>query len=114
MAGPNTLTFSDAEFEKDVLSADTPVLVDFWAEWCGPCRMLAPTIDEIAEEYKGKVKVGKVDTDANRNTAMKFSINAIPTIILFNKGQIAKKFVGLTPKRDFKAALDALTTANTQ
>src|SRR3954470_11081267 len=108
MAGQNTLTFTDSEFDQDVLRSEVPVLVDFWAEWCGPCRMLAPTIDEIAEEYKGKAKVGKVDTDSNRGTAMKFSISAIPTIILFNKGQIAKKFVGLTPKKDFKAAIDSL------
>lgn len=111
MASANVLTLSDANFQQEVLSSEVPVLVDFWAEWCGPCRMLAPTIDELAEEYKGKVKVGKVDTDGNRGTAMKFSISAIPTIILFHKGQIARKFVGLTPKKDFKAALDGLVAA---
>ena len=108
MASQSLVQVTDANFESEVLNSDQPVLVDFWAEWCGPCRMLAPTIDEIAEEYKGKAKVGKVDTDGNRNTAMRFGISAIPTIILFNKGQIAKKFVGLTPKRDFKAAIDSL------
>lgn len=111
MASANVLTLSDASFQQEVLNSEVPVLVDFWAEWCGPCRMLAPTIDELAEEYKGKVKVGKVDTDGNRATAMKFSISAIPTIILFHKGQIARKFVGLTPKKDFKAALDGLVAA---
>lgn len=111
MAGPNTLEFADATFENDVLKSEQPVLVDFWAVWCGPCRMLAPTIDELATEYAGKAKVGKLDTDNNRNTAMKFSISAIPTVILFHKGQIVKKFVGLQPKREFKAALDNLTGA---
>ncbi len=109
MAGVNVLTFSDANFEAQVLSSEEPVLVDFWAEWCGPCRMLAPTIEKLATDYLGKVKVGKLDTDSNRNTAMKFNISAIPTVILFNKGQIAKKFVGLQPEREFKAALDSLT-----
>ncbi len=109
MAGVNVLTFSDANFQAQVLSSEEPVLVDFWAEWCGPCRMLAPTIEKLATDYLGKVKVGKLDTDSNRNTAMKFNISAIPTVILFNKGQIAKKFVGLQPEREFKAALDSLT-----
>jgi len=111
MSSENVLQLSDTSFQKDVLESEVPVLVDFWAEWCGPCRMLAPTIEEIAVEYKGKAKVGKVDTDSNRNTAIKYSISAIPTIILFNKGQIAKKFVGLTAKKDFKAALDGLVGA---
>jgi len=108
MASANVLQLTDESFQKDVLESDQPVLVDFWAEWCGPCRMLAPTIDEIAEEYKGKARVGKVDTDSARGTAIKYSISAIPTIILFNKGQVAKKFVGLTAKKEFKNALDSL------
>src|SRR5579864_8391942 len=107
MAGNNTLNFNDAAFDSDVLNSPEPVLVDFWAEWCGPCRMLAPTIDELAEEYKGKIKVGKVDTDANRTTAMKFSISAIPTVIVFKKGQVVQKLSGLRPKREFKSVLDA-------
>ncbi len=82
MAGENVLTLTDANFQQQVLDNSEPVLVDFWAEWCGPCRMLAPTIEKLATEYQGKVKVGKVDTDANRNTAMKFNISAIPTVIL--------------------------------
>ncbi len=108
MASANVLHLTDESFQKDVLESDQPVLVDFWAEWCGPCRMLAPTIDEIAEEYQGKARVGKVDTDTARTTALKYSISAIPTIILFHKGQVAKKFVGLTAKKEFKTALDAL------
>ncbi len=107
MAGDNVKQFTDANFQEEVLTSSEPVLVDFWAEWCGPCRMLAPTIDDLASEYKGRVKVGKVDTDANRNTAMKFQISAIPTIMLFKNGEPVKKFVGLTPKKDFKSAIDA-------
>ncbi|MGD9693689.1 MAG: thioredoxin [Phycisphaerales bacterium] len=109
MAGKQTKEFTDANFETEVLKSDVPVLVDFWAEWCMPCRMIAPTIDEIAEEYAGRVKVGKVDTDANRDTGFKYGISAIPTILLFKNGQVAQKFVGLTKKADFKAALDAAT-----
>src|ERR1700733_11738537 len=106
MENQNEVKITDANFEAEVVNSETPVLVDFWAEWCGPCRMLAPTIDELAEEYKGKIKVGKVDTDSNRNTAMRFSISAIPTVIVFNKGQIVQKLSGLRPKREFKTILD--------
>ncbi len=109
MAGKNTKEFTDANFEAEVLKSDVPVLVDFWAEWCMPCRMIAPTIDELAEEYAGRAKVGKVDTDANRDTGFKYGISAIPTILLFKNGQVAQKFVGLTKKADFKAALDSAT-----
>jgi thioredoxin 1 len=108
MASENVINVTDANFDQEVINNTDPVLVDFWAEWCGPCRMLAPTIDELAAEYKGKVKIGKVDTDSNRSTAMKYNISAIPTIILFHHGQVTKRFVGLTPKRDFKAAIDPL------
>lgn len=107
MAGDNVREFTDSNFENEVLQSDQPVLVDFWAEWCMPCRMLAPTIHELAEEYSGKVKVGKVDTDSNRDVSVKFGISAIPTIILFKNGEVQKKFVGLTRKEDFKAALDS-------
>src|ERR1700735_5682375 len=99
MANQNVVQITDANFEAEVVNSETPVLVDFWAEWCGPCRMLAPTIDELADEYKGKVKVGKVDTDSNRNTAMKYSINAIPTVIVFKGGQIVQKISGLRGKK---------------
>jgi thioredoxin 1 len=112
MASANVVKLSDQTFEEEVLKSDTPVVVDFWAEWCGPCRTLAPVIEELADEYKGKVKVGKVDTDANRSTAMTYSITAIPTIIVFNKGKVARKFIGLTPKKDFKAALDGMVAAS--
>jgi thioredoxin 1 len=106
MPGANTKEFTDANFDKEVLQASQPVLVDFWAEWCMPCRAIAPTIEELAEEYQGKAVVGKLDTDTNRNTAAKYEVSAIPTIILFIKGQAAKKFVGLQSKKEFKAALD--------
>ena len=108
MAGANTLTFTDEKFESDVLKSAEPVLVDFWADWCQPCRALGPVIDELATEYNGKIKIGKVDTDANQNTAVKYSVQSIPTIMLFKDGQIVKRWIGVTPKKEFKAALDAL------
>jgi thioredoxin 1 len=107
MASENVKEFTDQNFDNEVLQSDQPVLVDFWAEWCMPCRMLTPTIEKLAKDYNGKVKVGKLDTDANRDVAMKYSISAIPTVILFHKGQVAQKFVGLRQERDFKEALDA-------
>ncbi len=102
----NVLELTDANFEEHVINADVPVLVDFWAEWCMPCKMLTPTIEEIADDYAGRIKVAKMDTDAARDTAMKFDIRAIPTVILFKGGQVAKKFVGLQQKADFAAAID--------
>jgi len=107
MAAENVKEFNDQNFETEVLKSSTPVLVDFWAEWCMPCRMLAPTIDKIAKDYAGKVKVGKVDTDSNRDVSIKYGINAIPTVILFKNGQVAQKFVGLRQERDFREVLDA-------
>ena len=87
----NVVEITDANFEQQVTNSAGPVLVDFWAEWCGPCRMLAPTIEELATEYEGKVTVGKLNTDENRDVAVKYGISAIPTIILFNKGEVARK-----------------------
>lgn len=106
MAGENVVEFTDQNFEQEVINSETPVLVDFWAEWCMPCRMLAPTIEKIAKEYVGKVKVGKLDTDANRDVSIKYGISAIPTVILFKGGQVVQKFVGLRQEKDFKEALD--------
>jgi len=106
MAGDGVYELTDDNFEAEVLQADTPVLVDFWAEWCMPCRMLAPTISELAADYEGRVKVGKLDTDANREVAAKFGIQAIPTVILFKGGEVVKKFVGVSPKKEYAAALD--------
>jgi thioredoxin 1 len=106
MAGSHTLEFTDANFDEAVLQSDRPVLVDFWAAWCGPCKALAPIMDELAADYDGKAKVGKVDTDANREISVRFSVSAIPTVILFHKGEIVQKFVGLRGKKDFQTALD--------
>ena len=107
MASENVKEFTDSNFETEVLNSAQPVLVDFWAEWCMPCRMLTPTIEKLARDYNGKVKVGKLDTDANRDVAVKYSINAIPTVILFKNGQVAQKFVGLRQEKEFKEVLDA-------
>lgn len=107
MSSANVKEFTDQNFEGEVLKSSQPVLVDFWAEWCMPCQRLAPTIEKLADSYAGKVKVGKLDTDANRDTAMKYNISAIPTVILFKNGEVAQKFVGLRQERDFKEALDA-------
>ena len=111
MAGANTLSFTDDNFEAEVLQADQPVLVDFWAEWCGPCKMLAPTIDELADDYTGRVKVGKLDTDTNQKVAAKYGISSIPTVILFHNGEIKEQFVGLRSKADFTAVLDQTVAA---
>ncbi len=108
MASDDVLQFTDANFDTDVVQSDVPVLVDFWAEWCQPCHMITPIIDALAAEFKGKVKVGKVDTDANRDVSIKYGISAIPTIILFQDGEVIKKFVGLTAKDQFEAALNEL------
>jgi thioredoxin 1 len=110
MASENVKEFTDQNFETEVLGASEPVLVDFWAEWCMPCRMLAPTIEKLAGDYTGKVKVGKLDTDSNRDVAMKYQISAIPTVILFKGGQVVQKFVGLRQEKDFKEVLDAQGT----
>ncbi len=106
MASEAVLEITDANFEAEVATSDLPVLVDFWAEWCQPCKMLGPTIDALADEYQGKVKVGKVDTDSNREIAIKFQIQAIPTVILFQGGQAIKTWQGVQPKQVFAEELD--------
>lgn len=106
MASDVMIEFTDANFQTEAMESDTPVLVDFWAEWCQPCRMLAPTIEELAGDYAGRVKVGKMDVDSNKETAMQFSIQSIPTVILIKDGQVVNKFVGMQPKDAFSAALD--------
>src|SRR3989304_2253232 len=94
-----TVEGTDANFEKEVLKADMPVLVDFWAPWCGPCRMVAPILDEIAQEYTGKLKVVKLNTDENQNTAVQYGIRSIPTIGIFNKGKVVDAVIGAVPKQ---------------
>ena len=106
MAGNNTLTFTDDSFDKDVLSSDVPVLVDFWAEWCGPCRMMGPTVDQVATDYAGKVKVGKLDVDSNQQTAFRYGIRGIPTLLLFKGGQVVEQKVGAIGKPEFQKMLD--------
>lgn len=106
MASDAVLEITDANFDAEVANSDLPVLLDFWAEWCQPCKMLGPTIDALANEYKGKVKVGKVDTDSNRDTAIKFQIQAIPTVILFQDGKPVKTWQGVQPKQVFTDELN--------
>jgi len=106
MAASNVLTLTDETFSKDVLESKTPVLVDFWAEWCGPCKMIAPVLDELSTEYAGKVTIGKVNIDNHQTLASKYGITAIPTLLLFKGGQVAEQIVGLRSKRDLKASFD--------
>ena len=106
MAG-SVAEFTDQNFQSEVLDSSDPVLVDFWAPWCGPCKMIAPTIEELAGEYQGKVRIGKLNTDENPQTATNHRISAIPTVMLFNGGQVVEKFVGVTPKDKFSSVLDA-------
>jgi thioredoxin 1 len=108
MASKNVAEFTDENFENDVLKSGTPVLVDFWAEWCGPCRMIAPMIDKVADEYVGRIKVGKVDTEASRDIAIKYRISNIPTLILFKDGQETQRFVGIPREQPFREALNLL------
>ena len=106
MAGQKTLEFNDATFDEDVLKSTVPVLVDFWAEWCGPCRMMTPTIDAVAEEYDGKAKVGKLNVDFNGQTAAKYQIRGIPALLVFKGGQVVDMRVGALGKTDVQKLLD--------
>jgi len=108
MASPNVVSFSEKTFQQEVLGSGKPVLVDFWAEWCGPCKMIAPIIDELADEYQGKAVIGKVDVDSNQGLAVQYGITGIPTILFFKGGQVTEQVRGLKSKRDLKAILDRL------
>ena len=104
----HTLSFTDENFDTQVLQAETPVLVDFWAEWCSPCRMLGPTINELADEYAGKIRIGKVDIDANQKVLARYGIGSIPTVLLFVNGEIQARFAGLRSKKEYQSVLDKL------
>lgn len=106
MAGQNTLTFTEAAFDADVLKSETPVLVDFWAEWCGPCRMLGPTIDTVADEYVGKAKVGKLNVDQEMGIAQRYGIRGIPALLIFKDGKVAGQLVGAVPKAEIEKLLN--------
>jgi thioredoxin 1 len=106
MASSNIVTLTQENFAAEVLQSSTPVLVDFWAEWCGPCKMIAPILDELSDEYEGRVKIGKVNIDEQQGIAAEYGIRAIPTLLLFDKGQVADQIVGLRNKRDLKASFD--------
>ncbi|HUK81363.1 MAG TPA: thioredoxin [Verrucomicrobiae bacterium] len=105
MANANIITLSNSNFDQEVTKAQTPVLVDFWAEWCGPCKMIAPLIDEVAEEKAGKLKVGKINVDENQELATKFGIHAIPTLLIFKGGQVKETIVGAPGKKDLEKKL---------
>jgi thioredoxin 1 len=106
MAGLNIVNLTQDNFAKEVLESSTPILVDFWAEWCGPCKMIAPVLDELAEEYDGKVRIGKVNIDNEQGLAAEYGVRAIPTLLLFQNGQVAEQIVGLKSKRDLKNSFD--------
>jgi thioredoxin 1 len=106
MASPLIVTLTPENFAQQVLQSPVPVLVDFWAEWCGPCKMIAPLLDELADDYDGRVKIGKVNVDEHQSLAAEYGIRAIPTLLLFDKGEIAEQMVGAKSRRDFKASLD--------
>ena len=108
MAKPKDVT--DSDFEQEVLKAAKPVLVDFWAPWCGPCRMVAPIVEELADEYAGKVDFVKMNTDDNPNTAIKYGIRSIPTLLVFKGGEPVGQIFGFRPKSDLKKRLDAVVT----
>ena len=106
MASPLIATLTQDNFEKEAFQSGTPVLVDFWAEWCGPCKMIAPVLDELAGEYQGKIKIAKVNVDEQQGLAAQFRITSIPTLLVIKNGQVVEQMIGAKSKRDLKASLD--------
>lgn len=106
MAAEHIISLTSENFETEVLKSETPVLVDFWAQWCGPCKMLSPILDELAGEYQGKVKIGKVDIDTNQELSAQYSVLSIPTLLIFKDGKVQEQHVGLKGKPELKKALD--------
>jgi thioredoxin 1 len=105
MASENVMAFTDANFDREVLQSEIPVLVDFWATWCAPCKAIAPLVDAVADEYVGKIKVGKVNVDENQATPAKFNVRGIPTLILFKGGVVVEQIVGAVPKSQLEAMI---------
>ena len=101
------MEFTDANFQQEVINSDIPVIIDFWAVWCGPCKMIAPFIEEIAGEYDGKIKAGKLDVDNNPNVSMQYGIRSIPTLLIFRDGKVVDQIMGAVPKNMITAKLDA-------
>ena len=106
MAGNGIVEVTDANFDQDVLRSDKPVLVDFWATWCGPCRAIAPIVEELASEYQGKIKIGKMDVDSNSATPMRYKVTGIPTLLVFKGGQVREQIVGYVSREVIEKALD--------
>ena len=106
MASPLIITLTPENFAQQVLQSPVPVLVDFWAEWCGPCKMIAPVLGELADEYAGRAKIGKVNIDEHQGLATQYGVRAIPTLLMFEKGEVTEQLVGARSKRDLKASLD--------
>jgi len=106
MAGNGIVEVTDASFDQEVLKSEQPVLVDFWAAWCQPCRAIAPIVDELAQHYQGKVKIGKMDVDRNNATPMRYKVTGIPTLLVFKGGQVVEQLVGYRPKDAIQQALD--------
>ncbi len=107
---PKYITLTDANFSDEVLSSDQPVLVDFWAAWCGPCRIIAPVIEELASEFEGRAKIGKVDVDHNQQVAMQYNVRSIPTLLFFKDGRVVDQLVGTAPKKVLAERLESLAT----
>ena len=108
MANSDTVTIDESNFETEVTRSEVPVVVDFWAEWCGPCKMIAPLLDEIATEKAGTVKIGKVDIDKNQSLSFKYNVRAIPTLLFFKNGQVVDQVTGMTSKKDLLGRVEAL------